>query len=93
MPTFSYMARDSVGTATSGEIVAPSQSDAVRLLRGEGKFVIRLKESNEQKKDAAIAVPSITGSRIKLDEVVYFINQLAGMVDTGVSVADALEAV
>ena len=44
MARFEYAARDESGKAYSGEIVAPSRSEAARLLRGEGKFVVKLIE-------------------------------------------------
>ncbi len=91
MPKFNYMARDSTGTALSGEVVARSESDAARLLRGEGKFVVRLSEAQERQEADAV-VPRLGSSRVKPDEVIFFVNQLAGMVDTGVPIADALEA-
>jgi len=92
MPKFSYMARDSGGTALSGEVVARSEPDAVRLLRGEGKFVVRLRQVEEHEAAAREVAASVGWSRVKTDEVVFFVNQLAGMVDTGVAIADALEA-
>ena len=91
MLKFDYLARDSAGTSLTGEVVARSQSDAVRLLRGEGKFVVRLDESSEREEVQAVT-PTLGWSRVKPDEVIYFVNQLAGMVDTGVAITDALEA-
>ena len=93
MPKFNYTARDTAGTSLSGEVAAPSEKDAVRLLRGEGKFVVRLDEAKKHDDlDVASTAPTIGWSRTKPDEVIYFLNQLAGMVDTGVAITDALEA-
>lgn len=90
MPRFEYIARDEAGAATSGEIVANSRNEAAKLLRGSGKFVVKLEEAREQSDKAA---PRRGGSRrIKQTQIIYFANQLAIMVDTGVPLSDALEA-
>lgn len=91
MPKYSYTARDTSGVALTGELVAPSATEAVRLLRGEGKFVVGLDEAKQQDESA---LPNLAprSRKVRSDEVVYFANQLAGMVDTGVPIADALEA-
>src|SRR5688500_17573987 len=91
MAKFAYMARDSNGTAVKGEIAARSDTEAVRTLRGEGKFVVKLSEVDEQAQ-VVIEMPKARGRRVKSDEIIYFANQLAGMVDSGVPLADALEA-
>lgn len=91
MPKFSYMARDNGGAALSGEVVARSEVDAVHLLKSEGKFVVKLTESYDTGGTAA-EMPSFGRSKVKADEVIFFCGQLAGMVDTGVPIAEALEA-
>ncbi|GMU23783.1 MAG: pilus assembly protein PilC [Phycisphaerae bacterium] len=89
MAKFTYVARDSSGAAISGDLVAGNPTDAARLLRAEGKFLVRIQEASSR----AEASPSGGGrKRVKTDEVIFFANQLAGMVDTGVPIADALEA-
>ena len=91
MPKFSYMARDNGGAALNGELTAGSEADAAQLLRREGKFVVRLTPASLES-DAKIEMPKRGGSRVKPDEVIYFCTQLAGMVDTGVPLDEALEA-
>ncbi|MCG3137888.1 MAG: Type II secretion system protein F [Phycisphaerae bacterium] len=91
MPRYEYAVRDESGNAISGEIVAPSRHEATRLLRMEGKFVVRLNETQDPQ--AADAAPQQIGSsRVRQDQVIFFANQLAIMVDTGVPLADALQA-
>lgn len=90
MPRFEYAARDETGQAISGEIVANNRNDAAKMLRSEGKFVVRLIEAEAAQ---AKHQPAKTGSRrVNEDQVIYFANQLAVMVDTGVPLADALSA-
>jgi len=90
MPKFNYTARDNNGTATAGEIVARTEMEAAQLLRAEGKFVTRLTPARDAMEAAVVVQPG--SRRVKSDEVIYFANQLAGMIDSGVSIADALEA-
>ncbi|MEP0844213.1 MAG: type II secretion system F family protein, partial [Phycisphaerae bacterium] len=91
MPRFSYLARDGSGTAMTGELTAGSPVDAARLLRSEGKFLVRLQEAAAAS-PLEQAPPARRGQRVKADEVIYFAGQLAGMIDTGVPIAEALEA-
>ena len=91
MAKFNYLARDSGGVALTGEVIAASQADAAKLLRAEGKFVVRLNESDAHD-DISAYLPQQGSKRVKADEVIYFANQLSGMVEAGVPLADALEA-
>mgnify|MGYP002622731729 CR=1 FL=1 len=91
MPKFNYMARDNAGASAEGVVVARSEIDARQILRSEGKFVIRIGEAADDEQGAAVVVR--TGSRrVKPDDVIFFCSQLAGMIDTGVPIAEALEA-
>lgn len=134
MATFTYTARDSAGNSVTGEINAASQSDAARLIRADGKFVVKIQPgaatkhtrpapttpkatSDAKPAPAAATAPALkasvqsikpasigpgsaatgparpaTGNKFKADDVIFFTNQLAVMVETGVSLADALEA-
>lgn len=90
MARFEYTARDESGAASTGEIIANTRAEAAKLLRAGGKFVVRLEESGEK---SAPATPRKTGPRrVKQAQIIDFANQLAIMVDTGVPLADALEA-
>lgn len=90
MLKFSYMARDNSGASLQGELTAGSEAEAAQLLRREGKFVVRLSPAVASLAD--LEAPKLGGSRVKPDEVIYFCTQLAGMVDTGVPLDEALEA-
>jgi type IV pilus assembly protein PilC len=111
MPVFSYIARDQTGAPTHGEVTAASSADAVRQIRAEGKFIIKIepgggKGSPKAKTTPAPAAPkggvkdkptnppkkNIFGEKYKPDDLIYFTNQLAVMVETGVSLSDALDA-
>ncbi len=90
MPRFAYMVRTGAGAALSGELVARSNADALRMLRAEGKYVVRLQEVDEAANAAGMTRGA--GRRVRTDDVIYFANQLAAMVDSGVPLAEALEA-
>lgn len=90
MPRFSYLARDNSGVALTGELTAGSPADAARLLRTEGKFLIRLQEAIAGTQSNPPA--TVGWRRILPDEVIAFASQLSGMIETGVPIADALLA-
>lgn len=97
MATFTYIAKDETGATVNGTIAAESQIEAARAIRREGKFVVRMAQGNS----AAALAKSVSPSkdlggvgkreRYKPDDLIYFTNQLAVMLDTGVSLAEALQ--
>jgi type IV pilus assembly protein PilC len=91
MPRYDYIARTARGDSLEGAISAPTASDAARRLRADGKFVVRIIEAAEAM-DAAAAQVRIGGNRIKTDDVIVFATQMAVMVDTGVSITEALNS-
>lgn len=91
MPTYAYTARDGRGEPRADVIEAASEHDAVRALRAEGLTVtdIRLGKSvidldEVRRRQAARSV--------KRDEVIAFTAQMSVMLETGVPVAEALDA-
>ncbi len=88
MPNFVYNVRDAAGASTSGVIDAPSLDEAGRLLRRDGKVIIDLHPQGHQ----GVAMAS-RPRKIKHDDVVFFANQLAVMVDTGVPLLEALDGI
>ncbi len=91
MGQFLYEARDGSGQLTSGSLVAASLAEASRQLRAEGKFPVRIDPASAGA--AAKASPAQSGGRVKRDEVIYFAHQIAVMIDTGVTLGEALETV
>lgn len=91
MPTFTYVARNAAGTSRSGEVSAPSEIEAARVLRGEGNFVVELKE--QQGGATATAPASRVGGRVRFLDVLFFTQQMAMMIETGVPVAEALDGI
>jgi len=92
MAKFKYKARDGRGELVTGVLNASTAEEVGRLLRGEGKFIVKIDVAKEayapEQKDAPGA-----GGKIKRSEVITFAHQLAVMVDTGVPISEALECV
>jgi type IV pilus assembly protein PilC len=84
MPTFSYEIRDERGRMESGTLTAGSAAEATEQLRSQGNTVVSLR---------AMGGVGVHLRRIKTDDVIFLANQLAVMVDTGVPLSEALDAI
>jgi len=95
MPSFAYQLRDAAGRSSNGVLNATDRTEASRLLRRDGHVVVALHEagSGAVPGDAPVASPSAKKKRIKKDDIIYFTTQLAVMVDTGVPLPEALDAI
>lgn len=93
MTTFAYQVRDAKGATASGVLNANDVNEASRLLRNEGHVIVDLHEQGASEARANAGHAGARRRRIRRDEVIYFANQLAVMVDTGVSLADALDSI
>jgi type IV pilus assembly protein PilC len=92
MRRFDYIARSSQGQSLQGVVSAATPEDAARQLRGEGKFPVSVKEVIEAAE--AMSQPiRFGGKRVKSTEVIHFAAQMAVMVDTGVSLTEALQSI
>lgn len=105
MAVFTYVARDNAGKLVEGDVTATSPTEAAKIVRNEGRFVVKVapkgKAASTTRKPAATVAslasvkPAASTSRknkYKPDDLIYFTNQLAVMTETGVSMAEALEA-
>jgi type IV pilus assembly protein PilC len=96
MPAFAYVARDDTGSLVEGEVSAASPAEAAKVVRGDGKFVVRIAPKGSQAaappKAAGAATKSLFGEKYRPEDLIYFTNQLAVMVETGVSLSEALDA-
>jgi type IV pilus assembly protein PilC len=94
MPRFAYQVRDGHGELSSGTLTAGSANDAGRQLRAEGKFIVSIAETAGEE-TAAPQGRTTRGAarRITRRDVIYIANQLAVMVDTGVTIGEAIESV
>ncbi|HNO77485.1 MAG TPA: type II secretion system F family protein [Phycisphaerae bacterium] len=92
MPRFDYLARNASGESINGVISAPTPAEAARLIRAEGKFVVRIQEAAQVVEAAATQI-RIGGNRVKSTDVIHFVTQMSVMVDTGVSITEALDSI
>ena len=90
MARYNYQARDAQGQATSGVVAASSLEEAGQILRAEGKFIVKLIPASD-KNVAMNDTKSVVRGRIRRSEVIFFVQQMSVMLDTGVSMSDALE--
>jgi len=88
MPTFSYQVRDDAGVPLAGMVDAGSMEEASRILRRDGKTIIQLRPESEE--DLGVLVKP---RKVRSEDLMYFTNQLAVMVDTGLPLTEALDSI
>jgi type II secretory pathway component PulF len=93
MTSFVYTARDETGAAASGTLVAASIAEVTRMLRADGKYPTSIKPApaNAEGTGATTASTARAGIRISRDEVIQLSTQLAIMIETGVTLTEALD--
>ncbi len=91
MPTYKYTARDQQGKTVSGKIAADNQNLIVVELRKRELIIIAI---DEEKQAAATAASPKKASRkrVKSEDIVVFTRQFATMIDAGIPIMQALEA-
>jgi type IV pilus assembly protein PilC len=94
MPTFAYSARDQTGAPLTGTMVADSLAQATQMIRAEGKYPTSVRQAG------AVAAAGAAGARIggrgirmSRKDLIHVATQLAIMVDTGVTLSEALECI
>ena len=81
---YTYKVRDQLGNIHDGEVEAENEEEATQLLRADGFQVVELHEAS--------GGADLFKKRIKRTEIVYMTSQLAIMIDTGITIASALDA-
>lgn len=92
MPAFVYTARDSSGQSISGTLVADTVSEVTRMLRADGKYPVSIRREEQGAASTAVQVPS-RGLKISRRDVIQLSTQLAVMVETGVTITEALDCI
>jgi len=87
MNSYQYIAKDRSGHAVNGIIEGASEAEVLELLHKKELIIISVKET---KKKAAGQSQKAKGGKIKLDDLVVFSRQLATMIDSGISLVQAL---
>lgn len=92
MARFAYTARSSSGASLEGEIVAETEREAVSRLRSQGTFVVKL-QPHLGAEDRDLGPVLVLGGRVKQEDVIFFFAQLSIMVETGVSLTEAIHCI
>jgi type IV pilus assembly protein PilC len=90
MASFSYSARDSSGASVNGTLVANSIGEVSVMLRNEGKYPISVHPVSDETGEEA---QSFGGIKISRNDVIQFSTQLSIMVETGVTIVEALDCI
>lgn len=91
MPLFAYTARNESGAPASGTIEAPSVDEVTRQLRAGGKYPISV--AVVQTGHAMADSTPRSGIYISRADAIQVLQQLAIMVETGVTLAEALNCI
>ncbi len=93
--TYAYKARTTTGEVNRGTMVAASAEEVSARLRAEGQFAFEIEAS------ALRATPTLNAQqirrneaakRVRRDDVIAFCSQLSVMIETGVPLAEGLDA-
>lgn len=90
MPTFKYVAKDQDAKTVAGKIAADNQSFVIEELRKRRLTIISIEE--DKKAPGAKGAPQKRGKKVKSEDLVIFSRQMATMVDAGIPIVQALEA-
>lgn len=91
MTTFAYTARDSSGRSVTGTLAAPSMGEVLQMLRAEGKYPVSVRPADQDSKLAAFLPRG--GIKIPRADVIQLSTQLAIMLETGVTLSEAMESI
>jgi type IV pilus assembly protein PilC len=86
MNRFNYKAKDKEGRLVAGEVEANTLSEAARLVRGKGLFIISLRA----KIDSPFNFVKRWRDRITPSDVATFTRQLSTMINAGLPITEAL---
>ncbi|MBI3602038.1 MAG: type II secretion system F family protein [Candidatus Omnitrophica bacterium] len=91
MPTYRYITRDQEGTSVTGKMAADNESMIIAELRKRNLIIINIEE--EKSSASKSTTPkTLKGKRVKSEDIVVFTRQFATMVDAGIPILQALEA-
>ncbi len=91
MLTYSFKAWDQKAQPQSGTVEARTKSDALRLLQREGKVVTDLRLGVKTADPNELHL-RMAASQVRREDVISFATQMSVMLETGVPLADALDA-
>jgi type IV pilus assembly protein PilC len=89
--TFNYKAFDAGGTQVEGIVDADTEDIGLRRLQSQGLVILSFGSAKGRAVKARAKTHGSSGQRVKLDQVVMLMRELAIMVETGVPISEALE--
>ena len=91
MPNFAYTARDESGNATSGTLAGASIAEVSQLLRNQKQYPVSIRPASAG--DTTREKRAAAGIKISRADVIQISTQLATMLETGVTLIEALDCV
>lgn len=88
MPVYKYTAKDKQSANVAGKISAESKLAVVEELRKRELTIISISET----KTSRLSGLSFQSKKVKAEDIVIFTRQLATMIDAGIPIVQALEA-
>ncbi len=82
--TYQYRARDTIGGIVSGSIESASLDEAKDQLRRDGLHVLEIDEADDE---------GLIPARVSKTDLIYVTSQLAIMVETGITLSQALSGI
>jgi len=92
MPAFVYTARDGAGTAVNGTMTAETVQAVSQLLRAEGKYPTAIRPAEASSTEGQTAITA-RGIKISRNDVIGISQQLSIMIETGVTLTEALDCI
>lgn len=93
MPDFAYTARDSSGQAVTGTVAADSMAAALVRIRAEGRFPVAVRPVEQAQSESLEESLPRANVRASRAEIIQFSQQLSTMIETGVTLAEALDCI
>jgi type IV pilus assembly protein PilC len=90
MPTFAYTCRDQSGGSLSGTLFGDTAAQVMQTLRSEGKYPTSIKLADVADETGR---PRTRGYRMGRKDLIQIATQLSIMIETGVTVTDALDSI
>src|SRR5581483_150601 len=91
MPNFAYTARDESGNPVSGTLAAASVNEVSQILRSQRQYPVSVRPISAA--ENAREQRSTKGIKISRSDVIQISTQLATMLETGVTLIEALDCV
>lgn len=93
MPTYAYTARDDRGSPVNGTIEADSVGDVSRQLRAAGKYPVSVRPAGPERTSDRHTPVARAGLKVPRADIIHFAQQLGIMIETGVTLSEALECI